>query len=280
MNFKFYTDFVVVPARMKAMLRLLWQEGALSREQLLGMLEMRERPQMAASVWLAAEELGLVALTAKKCDLHSSVRNELDKLEHDFDRGFAALLGRRICQAQVRGKQNGFALFWACLYLLPMTELPKKRTDMMAHMSDEKGTLLDEMQARNTAVWDNIFYWGRTTGLAYQLGGAMWENIVTDPTLFLELQLDELIAPTERITTEEFIQRLGRICPVLDGGEVRRQAAERFGRGLPPHAVSDGLNLGLMRLEQSRVLRLESVDDASEFHVLGGRRRVTHFSRP
>ena len=277
MSLKIYTDVVVVPARFLALVKLLLQEGALPREKILGMLQPREDQAMAASVLLAAGELGVVKDTAAGYDLTPEVRLKLGQERHVAEK-LPALMAPLLLAAKVGGKPNGFAQICAWFLLHDYADLQVKKHELLV-LLERDGLSLDELQARNMAVWDNIVYWARYIGLIYQHGAALAGNVVPDPTRFIELHLDELFQTDKRLTSDEWFDRLGRICPVLDGGEVRRAQAEKMSLQLARQALSNGLSIALLRLERRGVLKLEGVEDAETFHLLTEERRLTHVVR-
>jgi hypothetical protein len=124
-------------------------------------------------------------------------------------------------------------------------------------------------------------YWARALGFVTRMN-LREEVVVPDPTAALLARLDTVLPAGGETTLATFISDLGRLCPVFDGGVVRREVANRIGAALDEKATSPSLALALHRAKQRGELHFKMLSDAEVVFVPGmlGDGRVSHVSRP
>ena len=144
----------------------------------------------------------------------------------------------------------------------------------------QDGLPLAEAGAAITNRFHNIIYWLRYLGFVVQTGDRLGEGLIPDPTLFLRRHLDELVPAGEDMEIHRFISVLGTICPVLDGGAVRRRLLTRIAAEWPENQVSDSLAFALERLDRSKELRVWCPDDQRTFMVTPAGKKLALSAQP
>lgn len=123
-------------------------------------------------------------------------------------------------------------------------------------------------------------YWARALGFVTRMN-LREEVVVPDPTGALLARLDSVLPAGSETTLAAFIGDLGRLCPVFDGGAVRREVASRIGAAPDERTASPALALALHRAKQRGELQFKMLSDAEVVFVSGmlGDGRVSHVSR-
>jgi hypothetical protein len=162
-------------------------------------------------------------------------------------------------------------LCW-CLALQPRLPAATTAAEMWNGVDALQQTTLQAGSSAfvNDTRWDGFVAWAPFLGFGWQ---AIWQRLVVDPTAALRQELPGVFAGTERMAQREFLDRLLRRLPVLDGGEYRREMEARLRPGYweppPGGQISASLSLALERLAASGAVGLEDRADADRGTLTG-----------
>jgi hypothetical protein len=136
---------------------------------------------------------------------------------------------------------------------------------------------------QNDTRWNGYKAWSEFLGFGRSdLGGGRHQ---IDPTQALSGMIRESIPPGEEIPLGDFVERLAKRAPVIDGGVYRRLVEERIrpGEWAKPleDALSTSLSRTLVRLHEAHTIELRRKSDFGKVFRLIGRegreiRSVTH----
>lgn len=139
---------------------------------------------------------------------------------------------------------------------------------------------------QNNTRWTGYKAWSEFLGFGRSdLAGGRYH---IDPTKALRGMILELIPPGEEIPISDFVERLAKRAPVIDGGVYRRQVEARIlpGKWSKPldDALSSSLSRMLLRLREAHVIDLRRKSDFGKVIRLIGRegreiQSVTHVAR-
>jgi hypothetical protein len=106
--------------------------------------------------------------------------------------------------------------------------------------------------------------------------------LVPDPTAYLRQNLKHVFGSriNQRIPLGEFINQLGKHCPVFEMGRFREEIEKQIGLQEPNH-LSTVTSIALRRLEEENLLKLERLSDNVDIWILGdgyGNLRYSHIS--
>lgn len=117
--------------------------------------------------------------------------------------------------------------------------------------------------------------------------GFSWRNsltgnpvLVPDPTAYLRQSLGDLFEgmTNQQIPLGEFINRLGRYCPVFDTGTFREELDDQLG-GRESNYLSSVTSIALRRLEEEGYIKLEKLSDITVWVLQDGvDSRLTHIT--
>lgn len=274
---KIYTTVEPVPSRMLAVARLLLAEGPMLEEELIPLLQPRENTGMASSTLSAAIECGLVVREKKQCKLAAGLFEGALKPD-ELDEALPLVLARLLLAPKISGAPNGFAALCAWLLHQPVLAMPADRGGLKSAIQ-AAGLSLADLQLQNDARLDNVIYWARYLGLVRQMREEACAGLLPDPTLFVRRHLPQLLPAGEEVDAVSFRQRVGALCPVLDGGAVRDALLATIDPEWPEQQFSDALAFAVVRLEQSRELRVWCPDDSRAFLLAPGGRKIAYLAR-
>ena len=133
---------------------------------------------------------------------------------------------------------------------------------------------------QNDTRWTGFLEWATFLGIVTR---ATRSSVIVNPWFAVRSVVGELFGGVSTLAQAEFLQRLGSLIPVLDGGNYRVAidgATPRPWRDRVERDVSPTLSLALLTLEAEGTLRLEHRSDAVSCRLLGreGRelRAITH----
>jgi len=132
-----------------------------------------------------------------------------------------------------------------------------------------------------------LCYWARFLGFATRLECHGGNTVIPDPSEAITRHLSDVLSDTSRIAVARFLERVALICPVLEGGPIRREVEERFREKRPAKQLSVATSLALWRLEERRLIKLDHVSDAETWMMptsivavgAGSNRLVSHIER-
>ena len=164
----------------------------------------------------------------------------------------------------VTSKQGDFptVLVWL------LTQDPLIGLDFQKNFSAEiESVFKRDLGMSNFSKSQQFFHWARYLGFAWWTRAERPIQVMPDPTAALQGMLAHGSLPRgSSIPVRSFVQWMGEVCPVLEGGVVRTSLAG----DLPP-AVLGGFEVGhfsastgiaLERLSADGILKLERLSDA------------------
>jgi hypothetical protein len=124
-------------------------------------------------------------------------------------------------------------------------------------------------------------YWSCFLGFAwkYNIGGK--KKIISDPTAFIRKIISDLFADVSTLRMADFAQRLGKRCPVLEGGSIRETLNKTYQlERRPEQYFSSSTSHALLRLQEEGVITLNRKSDADIFIITEGNRehRISEIS--
>lgn len=274
---KIYTTVEPVPSRMLAVARLLLATGPMPEEELIPLLQPRENIGIATNTLKAALECRLVVQEKKQCRLAPGLFEQQPK-PSELDAVLPLVLARLLLAPKIGSDSNNFATLCAWLLHQPVLTMPVDRGGLKNAIKGQ-GLSLNDLQVQSDARWDNVIYWARYLGLVRQMRDEPCAGLVPDPTLFLRRHLPKLLPAGEEVDASTFRQRVGELCPVLDGGMVRNVLLARIAPDWPDQRLSDALSFGIERLEQSKELSAFSPDDKRAFLLTPTGRKIGYLTR-
>jgi hypothetical protein len=192
------------------------------------------------------------------------------------------LLAERALRPEIDRAPNLFARACAWLLVQAPFDCPQGHDGLRLALQRD-GFDLDQIDLRNTVRIDMLLYWARYLGLIERIRESNGAGLVPDPTEYLRRHLDRLLPDERPVASPAFRERLGQLCPVLDGGSVRAAVLEYMHRAGAPRwpdgQLSDALSLALRKLQSEGLLHWTYRDDARTFLDLSRRERVSAFRR-
>ncbi len=284
-----YTTMGPTPSRVLGLLRLLITLGGEAAESELA--ELFHPPSLRGKdskypqeVIAAVTELGLTErdsaaepAVVRIADAITSEERELGRLHDTFPRTAARLALR----SEVAGEPNRFARVCAWFLAQPVGGIPVGHTAIKNRLLMARARPGWEFNANTDNRLDMVVYWAKYLGLVAQLRQEMCVGLVADPTDYFRRHLTVLLPEMTTVPIRTFRQRLGTLCPVLDGGSVRDDALVAYDIGWPEDRLSEATAFALRRLAGEGRVRLEYFNDArgDSFLRLGPDQKVTGLSR-
>jgi len=262
---KIYTTVEPVPSRMLALTRLLLATGPILEEDFIPLLQPRENTGMAEKTLDAAIECGLVTREKRRCLIVPGLFPE-DLKPNVLDDALPNVLAKLLLTPKLGQNTNGFAVLCAWLLHQPIANMPTDRGGLKGALEGQ-GLSLAELQVQSDARWDNVVYWARYLGLVRQLRDEPCAGLLPDPSDFLRRHLGTLLPAGEEVDVSTFRQKLGSVCPVLDGGSVRTTLLKSISPEWPERQLSEALSFAIERLEHAGELRAWCPDDQRSFLI-------------
>jgi hypothetical protein len=128
----------------------------------------------------------------------------------------------------------------------------------------------DEIGITKDTKYGSFRDWVCYLGFGWQVDvdGSDNQGLLPDPTAYLRRRLPDLVeGPGEEMGMAPFLQRLAALCPVLEGGRLRRSVDDTFS-SRPDNHVAASTSFALERLERSGVLQIDAKADAPNPRVL------------
>ncbi len=248
-------------------------------------------PRLARSTLNRWSELGLFHLTEGGEEV-TLVDAPPTDLKSDAD----VVRATRVAARRVALSQGNNAELWAkesaraadltrsLAWLLAQDVYRLNFTDVNALELNQIADSNLRLMQNNTRV-NGLQFWGHFLGFIRQPGGGD-----VDPTLAIRDVLDECIEPGEEMPATDFVQRLGSVLPVLDGGEysvaVLNQLNSSALPSLQPGQLSHALSRAMLSLLSDQTLQFRNPSDVGSAILLTGRdgprtdHRYTSVQRP
>jgi hypothetical protein len=289
---KIYRAVEAVPSRLEGILQVLRSAGGkgYSRDTLLQLMQpvplrrKEDADTLAKNSLEALFELSAdgVNLVVEKGDERGQQRVVLgDVLAACNDSQFSSHARRALRAAAVRatvdGRANQFAELLAWLTWIPANSMPEGHAALKMRLQGSKLDL-EAYGLNNDARWDNVVYWARYVGLLWQWKDESCRGLVVDAAEFIRQHTSTLLAGGP-VSFVEFRNRLGSLCPALDGGEVHARMSDVLAEeNVIPRdhgvRVSPAVSLGLRGLREAGVLDYGCPNDQREFFLMTGDEKI------
>ncbi len=142
----------------------------------------------------------------------------------------------------------------------------------LAALESEQLVDPERLLFRNATRTSGMQFWAPLLGFSRDRFGA------SDPTGALRAALPEVLGPGERLTADEFLDRVAKALPVLDRGRWQKEVIENMDP--PPsylktaNQVSSALSRALLNLRATGELQLQRSSDTGSSMVLTGSQGV------
>ncbi len=284
-----YTTMGPTPSRVLGLFRLLLVRGGEVPESELADLfhpvPLRGKDtKYPEEVLAAASELGLTERAPGSEPPSVRVTEGIMPDERDLqrlDETFPRTVARLALRSETGGEPNRFARLCAWFLAQPVGGIPVGHGALKTEILKAKSRPGWNLSIDNDNRLDMVVYWAKYLGLVAQLRDVKCEGLVGDPTDFLRRHLSDLLPDTVVVPIRAFRERLGLLCPVLDGGSVREETLAAFDLGWSDDRLSDAIAFALRRLVGEGLIRLEYFNDArgGSFLRLGPEQKVTGLAR-
>jgi hypothetical protein len=160
---------------------------------------------------------------------------------------------------------HDFALALAWYLAQDFYNAPGNWTDSEQKLKEQVGADLLEF---NEGRYDQFEYWSCYLGFSWRnnllAGNKSTKILIPDPTAYLRQNLNNIFEnqSNRRIPLGEFINRLGKYCPVFETGEFREEIEQQIGLR-EPNYLSSVTSIALRRLEDEGLIKLEGLSDTS-----------------
>lgn len=277
------------PSRVLGLFRLLLARGGEAPEAELAEFfhpaPLRSKDSKFAEETLAAAtELGLTERVQKTSRQMIRVAAGITAHERDSNclhETFPRLAARLALRPEIGDKPNRFARACAWFLMQPVGGIPEGHGPLKTGLLQAKAKPDWDLGLDTDNRVDMLVYWAKHIGLLAQLREKQCHGLAADPTDYLRRHLSDLLPKTTAVPIRAFRERLGKLCPVLDGGDVRHDALQAFEVEWPEDRLSDALAFALRRLETEGRILLEYANDArgDSFLRLGADQKATRVSR-
>ena len=292
---KIYDRKAPVPSRMLALAKILIKKGPMRRRDVYAYLnpsiidaaqeaedefqsiETIQETLLFKEIIDAAKECGLITIEGLENTI--SLSPNLDKKNiflDDIDKNFPILMADLVLKPKINNEKNLFARVCAWFLNQPIFGNPQDHDGWKRLLLKQCGDLLKEARLRGNSEWDNVAYWLRYLGLASRTISEGIKGLYPDPTLYIERHIEKLIFPKEQITANKFRERLGALCPVIDGGSV---FYEMRPKEHSDDLLSDSLSFALERLKHKKILSFWCPIDPRDFLRLNNQEKIAFLSR-
>lgn len=282
---RIYTTMAPTPARVVGLARLLDGLGGSAPRRTVGRLFQpmagewhgAGEPDAFREVVQACAELGVIQMREDHGNQQLRLADGLRELPTGR---WPVVLAERAFHTQPPAGENQFAVACGWLLAQPITGGPRGH-DGLRQGLQRGGFDLKEVHLTTPTRIDMFLYWAKYLGLVVRVEDSAGRGVIPDPTAFLRRHLPQLLPDPAAMTATEFRRALGRLCPPLDGGEIRRQVLGKMrGAGVPArpdNQLSDALSLALRRLHHAGELHWTYPNDADDFLTLSRDERAAFF---
>jgi hypothetical protein len=255
-----FTDSDVTPLRLEILLDTLRAfRGGLEQRTLSRLLQPEPLTtagtRVAGATFSAAEELGLVEKRSDKVALAAEARSA------EAPAAIRSAFDRVVLTATA--VEPHFALYFS--YLLGLGKALYAKRPNKESWVNEYRTKVDNVpnEPFNKTSLSGFDRWYDYIGLGWYDPA---DNFQPQPYDRLERTLPVIFGKTKRLESDEFMTRLARHCPELDGGTLFRQANRGYD-GDATRVCTLGLSHALIELDHVGVLRLFRPGDSSGWSI-------------
>lgn len=179
-------------------------------------------------------------------------------------------------------ENHDFALALAWYLAQDFYNAPGNWTDSEQKLKEQVGADLLEFNRERYAQFE---YWSCYLGFSWRnnllAGTKNTKILIPDPTAYLRQNLNNIFENQRdrRIPLREFINRLGKYCPVFETGEFREEIEQQIGLR-EQNYLSSVTSIALRRLEDEDLIKLEGLSDTSILVLTDGSEdsRISHIT--
>ncbi len=126
----------------------------------------------------------------------------------------------------------------------------------------------------NKNRWNAFKYWACSLGFAYF---SSENRIVPDPTIAIREDISDIFSDSSKLPATEFIKRISKLIPVLDGGRYRLLVEEHIKTPpqIRPGIISASLSMAIKNLNSQKTITIHDSSDAERI-TLFDNRTVSH----
>lgn len=139
---------------------------------------------------------------------------------------------------------------------------------------------ISDTEFSNNARFQHFIYWCEYLGFVNKISISGETYICPDPTHAIKNELELNFKKEERFSVKDFFMKLSKSLPVLEYGIIREKVNGilRDGLSLPNGTLSYSTSLAITRLQQQKIIALESKSDAEVITLLDGvnNKRISH----
>lgn len=258
-------------SRLWALVRLVAELNNPTRQELINLLQ----PQVLIEKFTSKEPLAAVSNTYRAAIDTGLIREQedktltlgitLEKLANEA--AFQDCMRNIILGVTERYQSNYLFNLFSAWYAVQDTrvfyDLAEKKyfPQFNADMASSHET--DEQRLFNDTKFNGWRKWATFLGLGWPMKISGREIVVPDATKRLRAALPAIFQEDTHMSFEQFVERVGRICPELDGGKLFTQCWQASrGSEAQGNRLSLMLSTGLRTLDKLQAIRLEYRADA------------------
>jgi len=129
--------------------------------------------------------------------------------------------------------------------------------------------ITDKLGLGNDTRYGQFEDWACYLGFAWCHSRKKEKMLVPDPTAYLRCRLAELFRGKKSIVIGEAVRKLADICPVLEGGRLRKEIEKQYAQRDENYLSSSTSNAWL-RLQDEGYVKLSQESDADTFIFIDG----------
>jgi len=276
-------DPYVVPSRVKGVVRyLLAAKGQREKQDILeallsptALISKGEDKQFSRKmVQSTIRECIKIGLLEESEDGSEVAINPKLHLEEAL---LPAVLTQRLLNISDLTENHDFARVLAWYLAQDFFAAPGNWRDAQQRLLDQVGEDLLEL---NDVRFGQFADWSCYLGFSWRNSLAGNPGLVPDPTAYLRQSLGSLFegVANQPIPLGEFINRLGRHCPVFETGTFREEIEKQL-EGRESNYLSSVTSIALRRLEEEKLIKLDPLSDSSIWVLQDGAdSRLTHIT--
>jgi hypothetical protein len=217
---------------------------------------------MVADAIKESIKMGLVQREDGRLSLHP----DLPEPARDRKRGVERL-PLTITDLVMRGNEENHDLARLIAWYLAqeVTAAPGDRESVSVALGEQVGR--DKLDLKSDAGFGQFKYWICFLGFAWMHARDGKEWMVPDPTQQLRWRLGEIFQAETRMSPAHVSQRLAEVCPVFEGGWLRKEVEDQIGRR-PDRTLSSATAHAWFRLDEERVVQVERGSADAEVYLL------------
>lgn len=145
-----------------------------------------------------------------------------------------------------------------------VTSAPGDRDTISSALGKQVGS--DKLDLTNDARFGQFKYWICFLGFAWMHAREKKEWIVPDPTQQLRWRLADLFETDSRVSPAQLSTRLAALCPVFEGGWIRREVEDQIGRR-KDRTLSPATAHAWFRLDEEGLVQVERSSADAEVYL-------------